>query len=498
MALSRHMFRSEEGKQASAQTLWASARHRTLRVPLQGAVAVVAGAVIGGLVFMGYWYVALGLVFVLPAAMALGRYRLAIVAIWLLVAPFVIVREDGSAHPLFWLIHRGLPLAAAVVVALGFVLGARRISSKLGWPEVMMAGYVVASLLSIVYTSIDPVFTAHTLYDRVFIPMCLYLIVRLVEPDEVDLRRLLPIVLFILITQAAIGALSWLAPGVLPSAWLGLAGARTAGSLLHAHVFATTLLFCGMLAFHGAWSVPRRAGVRSALIGLFLLALVMCFLTLSRAGWLASFIVLLGLLFVYPRALGRLAMSAVPIIALVLAAGLATGAGQLAGNRVGSAEAERSALSRLPVAVAAFRMFEEKPLVGWGYENFDRFDRQFQSTVAGFYPDKDDASHNVYLNLLAEQGLIGFALFLGPVVWWLALTRSAMANMPREGFLSRRLLIILWLVIASLIVVGQFSTLRNEFSSGLWWVTLGLIGSLVDRFRSTHAGSRTRSLRAHS
>jgi O-antigen ligase len=312
------------------------------------------------------------------------------------------------------------------------------------------------------------------------------------------LRLLLPVALFILISQTAIGVLSWLAPDLLPSAWLGLAGARTTGSLRHAHVFGTTLLFCGMLAFHSALSVPRRAGVRYALIGLFLLAVVMNFFTLSRASWLASCVVVLGLLLVYPRTLRRLAIIAVPIIALVLASGLATGAGQLALDRLQSDESERAALTRLPVAVAAIRMFKEKPLVGWGYENFDRFDRQFQSTVGGFYPDKDDASHNDYLNLLAEQGLIGLTLFLGPVVWWLALTRSAIANMPRIGFVSHRLLIILWLVIASLFIVGQFATIRNEFSSGLWWVTLGLIGSLVDRFHSRRGDQRPASRGAYS
>jgi hypothetical protein len=125
------MYPSEGGKQASPQDLW-SARHDALGVRLQGALAVVAGAVIGGLVFTGHWYVAFGLVFVPPAAVALRRYRLAIVAVWLLGAPFVIVRDDDSAHPLFWLIHRGLPLVAVVVIVLGLLFGARRTLSGLG------------------------------------------------------------------------------------------------------------------------------------------------------------------------------------------------------------------------------------------------------------------------------------------------------------------------------------------------------------------------------
>jgi hypothetical protein len=72
------------------------------------------------------------------------------------------------------------------------------------------------------------------------------------------------------------------------------------------------------------------------------------------------------------------------------------------------------------------------------------------------------------------------------------------ANMPRNGFMSHRLLTILWLVIASLFVVNQFSTMRNEFSSGLWWLTLGLIGSLIARYRSSQAGERAASPAAHS
>jgi O-antigen ligase len=496
MAITRPIRPSPGGERAVVEARWT--RRRALGILLRGALAVVAGALIGGLVFRGYWYIVVGLVVVFPAAAALRQYRLAIVAVWLLGAPFVIVRESGSVGPLFWLIHRGLPVASVVVVAVSIFLGLRRTSFRLGWPELMMGGYVVASLVSIVFTSDDPVFTAHTLYDRVFVPMCLYLLVRLIEPDEVDLKRLLPVVVFVLISQTAIGVLSWFAPAVLPSDWLGLAGARTTGSLRHASAFATTLLFCGMLALHSALSIPRRTVVRWTLISLFLLTLVMCFFTLSRASWLASCVVILGLLFIYPRALARVAMVAVPIIAVVVITGFATGGAQLASQRLQSAESEQAALSRLPVALAAIRMFEAKPLMGWGYENFDRFDRRFQGAVGGYYPDKDEASHNVYLNLLAEQGLIGLTLFLGPAVWWLALTRSAVANMPRNGFMSHRLLTILWLVIASLFVVNQFSTMRNEFSSGLWWLTLGLIGSLIARYRSSQAGERAASPAAHS
>ena len=178
-----------------------------------------------------------------PGVALLYRYRLAVVAIWLLAAPFVIETDSSAIRKLFWVVHRGLPVAALIVIGLGVLSNARRRPLRLGWPEVLMGGYVVASLGSIAATSADPMATAFLFYDRVFIPMCLYLVIRLVEPDESDLKRLLPVAIFVLLTQTALGVVSWIMPGALPSAWLGLEGARTTGSLVHPNVFAITLLF---------------------------------------------------------------------------------------------------------------------------------------------------------------------------------------------------------------------------------------------------------------
>jgi O-antigen ligase len=194
-------------------------------------------------------------------------------------------------------------------------------------------------------------------------------------------------------------------------------------------------------------------------------------------------VVIGGLAFVYPRAMRRLVAVAVPILAAVLVTGAISGTGEIASDRFLSESSEESALSRLPVALASVRMFSEKPLVGWGYENFNVYDRRFQETVGGYFPDKDTSSHNVYLTLLAEQGILGLVLFLGPAIWWLVRTPSALRNMPTEGFLSRRLLIILWLVMATFFTVNQFSNMRVTFGLGVWWVTLGMIAALVDRHR---------------
>ena len=45
--------------------------------------------------------------------------------------------------------------------------------------------------------------------------------------------------------------------------------------------------------------------------------------------------------------------------------------------------------------------------------------------------------------------------------------------------MSRRFLILLWLVIAAHIVVNNFSNMRSTFGLGMWWITLGLIAVLT-------------------
>jgi O-antigen ligase len=472
-----------------------SGRRKSGHVVWGASLAALSGAIVAYLVSTGLWYLLLGLLLVAGAFVLLLRYPLAAIAIWLLVAPFVVETDSDALRRVFWLVHRALPVAMVAVILLGALLGirARRLPA-LGWPELMMAGYVIASLVSIVYTSNDVLATSYLLYDRVFIPMCLYTIVRLLEPDETQLRRLLPAVVFLLASQSVIGLLSWVAPEVLPSVWLGKLGERTTGSLRDPNTFGTSMLFCGVFVLHSGL-MARRGWVRSVgSVSLFVLAMCMAFLTLSRAVWLAGLIAILGSLFIYRRFVKRiLAFPAAAVIAM-LALGLLTEPVELARYRIWSEESEESALSRLPVVYASVRMSEARPVVGWGYGNFDRFDRQFQRPVGNLvYPGKDHASHNLFLTILAEQGILGFTLFLGPTLYWLFRTRSGLARMPAERFINGSFVKAMWLVVGGFFVVNSFMVMHVPFGLGLWWLTLGLIGSVVDRYQQRSERIRGRS-----
>ena len=446
--------------------------------------ALLASAATAFLVASGFWYVALALLLIVPGFVVLHRYPLAIVTVWLVLTPFVVETSNDHVRKLFWLVHRGLPVLTLVVVLVGSVIGTRsRALPKLGWPEILMAGYVLATLLSIFYTSEEPMAAVILLFDRVVVPMCLYLIVRLLEPEEGDLRWLVPAAVFVLLTQSLIGVVSWTVPGVLPSDWLGKLGERTIGSLRTPDVFGTTLLFCGLFLVNQALNMRNRGVGRFWAVLVLVLTMFMIFMTFSRGNWLAASLALLGTLFIYRDFAKTLLVVLVPVVILGLATGALAGQVRHAQERFLSEQSEESALSRLPVVFASIRMFEAKPLLGWGYESFDRFDREFQKQVGDLiYPEKDHASHNLYLTTLAEQGIVGFLLFLGPTFYWLFRSVSQRLLLPARGLISRRLLGILWMIIFAHVLVNNFSRMLVPFGLGLAWLTLGLIASIVDRY----------------
>ncbi len=453
-----------------ADGLRAVGRH----VGLYGAALLVAAAT-AHLVVGGQWPVALALILVLPGFVLVHRAPLAVVVLWLVFVPFL-TRMSGGARYAYWLLHRGLPVLGLVVVIIMGWLGMRnRPLTRLGWPEAMMLGYVVASMISVAYSSEEVSQSFSTLYDRVLMPMCLYLLVRLLRPTEKAFTFIVAAAAVVAVSQTMIGALSWAAPGALPSDWLSRAGTRTTGSLASPPTYGVTLLAAGLILAHAA--AQTRDSTKARLLRLlFMVSVVMAVLTLNRAVWLATVLALVVLWRVHPLQLKRVAGVALALLVVLGLSGAAGAPFATLETRFGS---EESALSRLPIAYASLEMFEAKPLRGWGYGNFEVFDREFQREVGGFFPEKDHSSHNVYLTVLAEQGVVGMVLLFGPAVWWLVRSRRVYRRLPQSGIMSRKLLWLLWAVLASHVVVNNFSNMKVVFGLGQWWLVLGLIATLV-------------------
>jgi tetratricopeptide (TPR) repeat protein len=81
---------------------------------------------------------------------------------------------------------------------------------------------------------------------------------------------------------------------------------------------------------------------------------------------------------------------------------------------------ELSVSSRFIAWGSAVSSFKERPIIGWGENNaYYGLNKNFNPALVQFDPDLSDGartwydkSHNVYLDLLCEKGLVGAALFL--------------------------------------------------------------------------------------
>jgi len=446
-----------------------------LLIPLGLALALVSAY----LVVHDQWQIALGLILAIPGLILLHNYPMLGLALWLFITPFLMANDSGIFRKVYWLIHRGLPVMMLGLIVVSTMLGVhKRKIPKLAWYEVAMFGYALISLWSAIALTNDPVPAAYKVYDRIIVPMLLYLIIRLLSPDEDDLRRLLPVIIFLGLSQAIFGFAYVFARGALPSSWLRSDGERATGSMRAVAVYTTTMLFAGSILLHTALSAKLKIVKKLFYIAIFVACLVAVFFSFSRASWLAGIAVMIGLLVLYPKFITRFMLLALPF-ALVFAGIFLVDQLNYADNRLNSDE---SALGRLPVVLASIEMFQAKPLFGWGYTNFDEYDRQFQGRVGDLVaPEKDHASHNVYLTVLAEQGLVGLGLFLAPLIALAVLSVKKWALLPAEGFWSRKLLLIFWLTIIAHILVNNFSNMRIVFGLGIWWICLALIANFLSQ-----------------
>jgi len=402
--------------------------------------------------------------------------------IWLLLMPFLQTTPTETYRYVYWIIHRALPPVALAVAVLANALSVRKRHQRvrLGRAEWAIAFYLGLVVLNIFWFHAGSTAYLYLFYDRVFVPFCLYLLVRVVAPREAELKRLMPIAFVIVMVECVVGVLSWFAPQVLPTDWLTLQGARTTGTLAYPHAYTTTLVVFSFLLFQDAMN--RKPGVvRSAFLFAFGFSAVCIFISFSRGSWLGGAAAAMGLALMYPKATVRTAV-VVLILMTLLGSGVLSQQMAYARERMNS---EDTAKDRLVIWDAGLQMIKAKPLFGWGYGDYADYAGQFQRRVANYVAAYSHASHNSYIAMAAETGVPAFLLFVFPVLWWLMLSLKVWPRMPKEGLWSRPLVGMLWMVILDHIIVSFFSDMRHStYGMGMWWIALGLIASTVETYRN--------------
>jgi O-antigen ligase len=205
---------------------------------------------------------------------------------------------------------------------------------------------------------------------------------------------------------------------------------------------------------------------------------VSIFFTLSRGGLVALGLALIASLFVAGRWRAR-AMTVTAVAVLGTLAYFAAFAPLEARERVTVIE---GGSGRSDIWTVGWRMVEDKPVGGVGAGNFEVSSIHYLLEPGAilrdeFIVDKPKVAHNTYLQVVAELGLVGLALFCSILAFSLACAIRAARRFTRAGdvsmeLLSRGLIVaVIGILVADIFISAHFS---NQL-----WLLLGLGPSLL-------------------
>src|SRR5579859_2673799 len=199
------------------------------------------------------------------------------------------------------------------------------------------------------------------------------------------------------------------------------------------------------------------------------LASVALLLTQSRGGLLAFAVMLMVSVYLLaPDRKTRMRRLAVVLVACLVVAALAGFFFQ----RLGEID-DYTAVSRLAIWGGAFTVFARSPVVGAGFGNL----RPLMGGLVGLPEGWMGDAHNLYLELLAESGLVGFIAFAFLIVAALRAARRCMRQ-SRDEFM-RLTGIAAFAAICGVLVHGTVDYLFHTTPqvAVLFFLLLGILGA---------------------
>jgi O-antigen ligase len=279
--------------------------------------------------------------------------------------------------------------------------------------------------------------TWSALASKFIVPFTMFHIAGLVFTSEARLKYFEAFSLIVLaylsfIAVAFFFGMHWLiVPRFVLDSSLGVHAGRARGPFLQAVANGVSLNLLALLALHRV----HRAEAGKRVIRWVLASVPIAILaTMTRAVWLSFAASIAALVFLSPHRPKRriyVAASGIGIAAVALA----LGSGYLGSAMNDRLKEDAPIEFRQAVYAGGWEMFLQRPVTGWG---FHRMPDELPRHVVGYsssvlYP------HNTYLELLAENGILGFALYAW-LMWELwRLRRSRVPIAEKHGFLSRDL-----------------------------------------------------------
>lgn len=299
-----------------------------------------------------------------------------------------------------------------------------------------------------------------------------YLMYRVIDDEEAVYK-------FFLAHVIGCAYFGWLAYNAKGGGRIGnIAGPNMEGTSAFAAHLTTGLLFAGALLFRAGWRVRICIVLAAALI------LNGIILTQTRGAFLGMMAGGLAVLYLAPRA-KRTMFYGASVLAVVLFLMLANDVfwkrmGTIVNAVEQSEDMDGSAEARWVLIDAQWKMFRQSPMLGTGHRG--------TTVLAPRYLDEKwlvssggRASHNTFMSLIVEQGIIGTTIYV-LIILWVALKLRWLKKADRLGSPSSLGLYRAALggAFVSLFVAGQFADfLRLEIT--VWCLALlGIVLHLTE------------------
>jgi putative inorganic carbon (hco3(-)) transporter len=190
---------------------------------------------------------------------------------------------------------------------------------------------------------------------------------------------------------------------------------RIQGPFMSSNEFAPFLAF-NFLFFISLARYEKRIYFKVGLIGLAIINLYIFFQTYSRGALIALAGSFISYIFLSIKSNNiRKYVLLTIIVVIIISSGLAIGISKyfVRFTEIGGNSFDFSTLERVGVWEAALRLFESSPIVGVGINNFhELYSKYFPTYGFRFTSYKLYHAHNLLLNTLAEQGLLGFIILI--------------------------------------------------------------------------------------
>jgi O-antigen ligase len=226
---------------------------------------------------------------------------------------------------------------------------------------------------------------------------------------------------------------------------------------------------------------------RGALLGVAVVALAALLMSRNRALLLPGLVIgIMVVVLAGPDAAVDRALSGIETGRLLL------GDANIAGDP--------AVIQRVSVMRAALRMFVENPLFGVGPGHFSHAYADY-SLRFGLDMAAPPAAHSLYLEIAAEQGVLGLSLFAALILTALGLAGRSLWRMQRAGGLLRETVLLRAMALGLLGYLATAAFLHDAFPRFFWVLMALLIATWAASAaalskRTSHSGSS--EMREHS